>query len=156
MLGRGALIKPWLFREIREDREWLPTAEERFAVLWRFVELLRDHFGDDERGRTRTLRFLPWHLGFFCRYRPFPEAEYAEASRRHPLLQTRPERDDVASPLDSLLRDARASVHETLSGELLASSSREEALERALRLQATLPAATEAVETREPVAEVAG
>ncbi|HVQ29269.1 MAG TPA: tRNA-dihydrouridine synthase family protein [Vicinamibacteria bacterium] len=156
MLGRGALIKPWLFREIREDREWLPTAEERFTVLWRFVELLRDHFGDDERGRTRIQRFLPWHLGFFCRYRPFPEAEHAEASRRHPLLQTRPERDLEVSPLDTLLRDARATVHETLSAELVGSATREEALERALRLQATLPATAEIGETREPVAEVAG
>ena len=45
MLARGALIKPWLFREIREGRTLLPTPEERFAVLWRFVELLREHFG---------------------------------------------------------------------------------------------------------------
>ena len=49
MLGRGALVKPWLFREIKEGRDWLPTPEERFLVLWRFVELLREHFGADER-----------------------------------------------------------------------------------------------------------
>jgi tRNA-dihydrouridine synthase 3 len=125
-------------------------------VLWRFVELLRDHFGDDERGRTRTLRFLPWHLGSFCRYRPFPEAQHAESALRHPLLQTRLERDEAGSSLESLLRDARPPVHEALAAALVASLSREEALELALRLQATLPAATEVIESREPVAEVAG
>src|SRR3972149_11948818 len=89
MLGRGALIKPWLFREIREGRVWQPTPEERLAVLWRFVELLRDHFGPDERGRSRALRFLPWHLNFFCRYRSLPEEEYAARAREHPLIQSR-------------------------------------------------------------------
>ena len=107
MLGRGALIKPWLFREIREGRTWLPTPEERFAVLWRFVELLRDHFGVDERGQKRMPRFLLWHLNFFCRYRPLPEEAFAERAREHPLLQSRLEAGPFASPLERLLADAR-------------------------------------------------
>ena len=84
MLGRGALIKPWLFREIKEGRDWLPTPEERFGVLWRFVELQREHFGADERGVKRTMRFLPWHLNFFCRYVPLPEAAVRRAGARAP------------------------------------------------------------------------
>ena len=35
------------------------------------------------------MRFLPWHLGFFCRYRPFPRDEFEAESREHPLMQTR-------------------------------------------------------------------
>jgi tRNA-dihydrouridine synthase 3 len=156
MLARGALIKPWLFREIREGREWLPTPEERFAVIWRFVELLREHFGEGERAHARTMRFLPWHLGFFCRYRPFPEAEFADAAREHPLLQTRPEDAPPSGALDALLRDARPDVHELMGRELLASGSREEAQEHALRLFAGLSPA-EAIERRdEAIAEVAG
>ena len=58
-------------------------------MLWRFVELLREHFGADERGVKRTMRFLPWHLNFFCRYVPLPEEQYAEQAREHPLLQSR-------------------------------------------------------------------
>lgn len=138
MLARGALIKPWLFREIREGRTWLPTAEERFAVIWRFVELLRDHFLDDERGRRRALRFLPWHLNFFCRYRPLPEAEFGERSREHPLLQSRLPMPEAASPLERLLADARPETHERFAGELIGSPSREEALDRAVRLAGTL------------------
>jgi tRNA-dihydrouridine synthase 3 len=156
MLARGALIKPWLFREIREGREWLPTAEDRLGLVFRFASMLREHFGEDERGRKRAMRFLPWHLGFFCRYRPLPEAEYAETARLHPLLQTRPvDRDDV-SPLESLLRDARPSVHEALALDLLAAVSFEDARERALRLQATLPADPDPPVAEQAIAEVAG
>jgi tRNA-dihydrouridine synthase 3 len=156
MLARGALIKPWIFREVREGRSWLPTPEERFSVLWRFVELLRDHFGDDERGRRRALRFLPWHLNFFCRYRPFPEEEFAEQARCHPLIQTRLALREKAPPLGELLRDPRKGTHERLGRELIESRDRAEALERALRLGADLPAAGE--EEQPPLApsEVAG
>src|SRR5262245_63153895 len=130
MLARGALIKPWLFREIREGKTWLPTADERFAVLWRFVELLREHFGDDERGRARALGFLPWHLDFFCRYRPLPEEVYAEPARAHPLLQSRLPLGAPSSPLEALLADSRKETHEALARELLASASRDDALNR--------------------------
>jgi tRNA-dihydrouridine synthase 3 len=139
MLARGALIKPWLFREIREGRGWQPTAEERFDVLWRFVELLREHFYDDEKGRRRALRFLPWHLNFFCRYQPLPEAEFAERAHEHPLIQTRLPRGEPTSPLERLLNDSRGETHQRLSRELIEAQSREEGRERALRLQDTLP-----------------
>ncbi|MFI5006714.1 MAG: tRNA-dihydrouridine synthase family protein [Solirubrobacterales bacterium] len=142
MLARGALIKPWLFREIREGRTWLPTAEERFSVIWRFVELLREHFLDDERGRRRAMRFLPWHLNFFCRYRPLPEAEFEERSLEHPLLQSRLPVPEAASPLERLLADARPETHEQLAAALIESPSREEALEGAVRLADSLQAAT--------------
>jgi tRNA-dihydrouridine synthase 3 len=139
MLARGALIKPWIFRELREGRVWQPTAEERVGVLWRFVELLRDHFGTDERGQKRSMRFLPWHLGFFCRYRPLPEEVFAEQARVHPLLQSRLEAGPFASPLDRLLADARPEVHRELAESLLGGESRDDALERARRLAEATP-----------------
>jgi tRNA-dihydrouridine synthase 3 len=135
MLARGALIKPWLFREVREGRSWLPTAEERLGVIWRLLELMREHFGHDERGRRRILGFLPWHLDFFSRYRPLPEAEFLEASRRHPLIQTRFPLGDALAPLERLLRDPRPETHERLAVALVDSGSREEALETALSVR---------------------
>lgn len=131
MLARGALIKPWLFREIAEGRAWQPSAEQRFDLLWRFVALLREHFGDDERGRRRILHFLPWHLGFFCRYRPLPEAEFGEGALEQPLIHRRHPLGDGLAPLERLLRDPREAVHERLADALLDSASRDEALGRA-------------------------
>ena len=143
MLARGALVKPWLFREIREGREWLPTAEERFSVLWRFVELLREHFRDDEKGRRRILKFLPWHLDFFCRYRPLPEALFGASSREHPLIQTRVSPSPDPTPLEALLRESRKDLHVLIAQELVASASEEEALVRALRVVAEAPSASD-------------
>jgi tRNA-dihydrouridine synthase 3 len=157
MVARGALIKPWIFDEIRRGEAWLPTPEERFSVLWRFVSFLREHFHDDERGHRRILHFLPWHLGFFCRYRPLPEDVFLEASRRHPLIQTRLPWDAPSSPLEALLRDPRPEFHEGLSRELLGSLSEAEALERALRLAETSRGRARTAETEAlPESVVAG
>jgi tRNA-dihydrouridine synthase 3 len=156
MLARGALIKPWLFREIHEGRSWLPTPEERFCVLWRLRELLFEHFSGDERGRVRSLRFLTWHLNFLCRYQPFPEEEFGAQSREHPLLQTRMPGERAASPLEALLRDARAETHAALAALVIESADREVALHRALDLQASLPPAGEVRELEVAVSEIAG
>lgn len=156
MLARGALIKPWLFREIREGRSLLLSAEERFAVLWRFVELLREHFGTDERGQKRMRRFLPWHLNFFCRYLPLPEETYGELSLQHPLLQSRLQAEEPTSPLERLLRDARPETHQLLSERLLSAGSRDEALASGVDLAASLPAAVADSELQVAASEVAG
>jgi tRNA-dihydrouridine synthase 3 len=156
MLGRGALIKPWLFREIRSGSTWLPTPDERFGILWRFVELLREHFGTDERGARRTMRFLPWHLNFFCRYVPLPEETHGEAARAHPLLQSRLQAPPASSPLERLLGDARPETHRRLAEELLAAASRDEAHERSLRLATSIPEGGVARDLRVAVSELAG
>ena len=69
MVGRWALAKPWIFREFSTRRDLLMDPDERLAVLRRYVELCREHFGDDEKGRLRTRRFLLFHQDFFRRYR---------------------------------------------------------------------------------------
>jgi tRNA-dihydrouridine synthase 3 len=69
MVGRWALAKPWIFREWERREDLVPGAEERLAVLRRYVELCREAFRDDEKGRERTRRFLTFHQDFFRRYR---------------------------------------------------------------------------------------
>ncbi len=44
MSARGALIKPWLFREVTTEY-WDITAEERVAIYRRYVELATQHWG---------------------------------------------------------------------------------------------------------------
>lgn len=69
MAGRGALIKPWIFQEAKEGREMNLDAVERLGIYRRLVSHMKDHFGDDAKGRRKAFYFLPWHFDFFCRYR---------------------------------------------------------------------------------------
>ncbi|MGE3171442.1 MAG: tRNA-dihydrouridine synthase family protein [Planctomycetota bacterium] len=139
MLGRGALIKPWLFQEIAERREIEPGAEERVAILRRFVTFQKEHFRDDEKGRKRAMFFLPWHLGFFCRYRPLPAAQYREQARQHPLLQTRRPDTEEVPVLEALLRDPREDVHALLAAALWDAADDADAVARFLAIAAQHP-----------------
>ncbi len=69
MVGRWALAKPWIFQEFAEGTTLSFDPEQRLAVLRRYVELCRELFRDDEKGRGRTRRFLVFHQDFFSRYR---------------------------------------------------------------------------------------
>ena len=82
MIARGALIKPWIFREAADGYRD-STAEDRLAIYRRYVELAKAHWGDDEHGLTRVREFLRWHVGFWCRYAPRrPDGSF-------PSMQTR-------------------------------------------------------------------
>lgn len=112
MAARGALIKPWVFREVGADILDL-SAEERLAVYRRYVELALKHWGDDEHGRTRIREFLLWHLGFWCRYAP-PRADGTLPQMQHRETWT------PRSPLEALLARTDAAAHAFLADALLA------------------------------------
>ncbi len=134
VLARGALIKPWLFREIAEGRSWSPTAEDRVGVYRQLACNMKEHFRDDEKGRVRAMRFLPWHFQWFCRYQPLSEERMCELSDEHPLLQTRVEDKLELGPLDRLLANSDESVHEMIAAELWDSESDADAVDRLLAL----------------------
>jgi hypothetical protein len=96
MAGRGALIKPWLFTEAA-DGYWDIGPEERLAIYRRYVDLAREHWGEDEHGLTRVREFVAWHLGFWCRYAP------RRADGTWPGMQTREPAGFARSPLEALL-----------------------------------------------------
>src|SRR5688572_17864724 len=95
MTARGALIKPWLFREAIEG-DLDPSGEERVGIYRRYVALAKVHWGVNEYGVARIREFLVWHLGFWCRYAP----RHADGS--YPAMQRR-ESWTPRTPLEALL-----------------------------------------------------
>ncbi len=110
MVARGALIKPWIFREATHGY-WDITAEERVAIYRDYVRLSKEHWlrpGQvelDEYARTHLREFTRWHAGFWCRYAP------QRADGSWPSMQVREPQMPNRSPLETLLgRDDDAAL----------------------------------------------
>jgi tRNA-dihydrouridine synthase 3 len=119
MTARGALIKPWIFREATTGY-WDITAEERLAIYRRYVELASAHWRQpgaeslDEYGRTRLREFLRWHVGFWCRYAPQrPDGTWPTMQQRESAFQPR-------SPLEALLSRTDDAALDYVTDELVA------------------------------------
>jgi tRNA-dihydrouridine synthase 3 len=100
MVGRGALIKPWVFEEISTGQHLDKSSSERLEYIKQFVKLGLDTWGSDERGVGTTRRFLLEWLSFTHRYVPIGLLE-----RLPPRINERPPlfkgRDDLETLMAS-------------------------------------------------------
>lgn len=71
MIGRGALIKPWIFQEIKEQRPMDPSSGERFEMLKRYVNYGLEQWGSDVQGVETCRRFFLEWQSFLHRYVPY-------------------------------------------------------------------------------------
>lgn len=117
LVARGALIKPWVFRELGEGRPLDPDPPARWTIMRRYFDLACEHFGDDPKGLERVKRFFLWHLGFWHRHYPWTREDFL-ACAPESLLQARNPRIE-GDPEEELLASGDPADHERIWLRLL-------------------------------------
>lgn len=98
MIGRGALIKPWIFEEIEAGQHLDKSASERLSYVEKFTRYGLETWGSDEVGVGTTRRFLLEWLSFAYRYVPVGILEHLP-----PSIQDRPPAYKGRNELETLL-----------------------------------------------------
>ncbi|XP_071519812.1 tRNA-dihydrouridine(47) synthase [NAD(P)(+)]-like isoform X2 [Panulirus ornatus] len=114
MIGRGALIKPWIFKEIKEQRHWDISSSERFDMLKEYVNCGLEHWGSDSEGVEKTRRFLLEWLSFLHRYIPVGLLEQTQKINQRP--PTYHGRDDLETMMASRSVNDWIKISEMLLG----------------------------------------
>jgi tRNA-dihydrouridine synthase 3 len=134
MVGRGALIKPWIFQEFQDGREWEPSLEDRIEIYYTLTAYMKEYFGSDSLGKSKSWKFLPWHFSFLNRFKAYPEDEYKEESLVSPLIHRRIDIPDDAPPLQILLSHRSEDTHELIAEAFWNSDSSADALQKLQRV----------------------
>ncbi|KAL2262160.1 hypothetical protein VTK26DRAFT_2271 [Humicola hyalothermophila] len=98
MIGRGAIVKPWIFEEIEKGQYLDKSASERLTYIEKFARYGMEAWGSDEVGLNYTRRFLLEFLSFFHRYVPVGLLEHLP-----PSLNDRPPAYKGRDELETLL-----------------------------------------------------
>lgn len=102
MLGRGPLIKPWLFKEIKEQKSIDISSTERLELIKKYVDYGLEHWGSDTQGVETTRKFLLEWLSFLYRYVPYGIVQYPpQKINQRPECTSYLGRDDLETLLSS-------------------------------------------------------
>ncbi|XP_063987918.1 tRNA-dihydrouridine(47) synthase [NAD(P)(+)]-like [Diachasmimorpha longicaudata] len=96
-IGRGALIKPWIFTEIKERKLIDMTSSERLEILRKYANYGLEHWGSDTRGVETTRRFMLEWISFLHRYIPVGilESPPQKINERPPFYKGRDEMETL-------------------------------------------------------------
>ncbi|XP_043642487.1 tRNA-dihydrouridine(47) synthase [NAD(P)(+)]-like [Drosophila teissieri] len=114
MIGRGALIKPWIFQEIKEKNSWSPSSGQRYEILQKFCNYGLEHWGSDTKGVETTRRFLLEWQSFLYRY--IPEALQTAPPQK---INARPQKYRGRDEMETLMSSGNAADWVKLSESLL-------------------------------------
>lgn len=106
--ARGAVIRPWIFRELALGRSLDYSGNERLALLSKLVEYTLDAFGRDARGLDKSRKFLLKQLEFLTRY--VPAAVYGRECELQERAGEWKPRDEIEALWASNERSARETL----------------------------------------------
>lgn len=116
MIGRGALIKPWIFQEIKEKKLLDVSSKERLDILRDYTNYGLEHWGSDTRGVETTRRFLLEWLSFLHRYIPVGILEFTQKMNQRPPMYHG--RDDLETLMASSNCSDWIKISEMLLGKI--------------------------------------
>ncbi|EFO62447.1 Dihydrouridine synthase, putative [Giardia lamblia P15] len=92
LIARGALVKPWIFQEIKEGRRIDMSSQSRLDMLRLFASFCLEYYGSDAPGveKARTQFLENW--SFMCRYIPVGILDEPQRlNQRPPMFRGRDE-----------------------------------------------------------------
>ncbi|KAK0553087.1 tRNA-dihydrouridine synthase 3 [Tilletia horrida] len=103
MVARGALIKPWVFTEIKEQRTWDISSRERLDMYRQYAEYAISHWGSDTQGVNTARRYFCEALSFTHRYVPAGILEHLppRLNDRPPVFRGRDELETLLASSNS-------------------------------------------------------